>query len=481
MTPWNLIRRHALSCVLAVLAATGVQAQTSLRSGFNIFSVSQDTEIGRQSAAQVESQMPMLNDPMADRYVQALGARLAAQAPGPKFDYHFRVTNQSEINAFALPGGYVYVNRGLLANVQDEGELAGVLAHEIAHVALRHPTSQASKAYLAQAGLGVLGGMFGRGGNSTGSIMNSLGGFGLNTLFLKFSRTAESQADVAGTQIMARAGYDPNDMARFFAFLEQQPGGNSGAVATFLSDHPAPADREARVRQEATYFGSYRRVPPIGQLAAVQARLGRATAPDRELPGYGYARGLSIEAPSGRFRTFQQHGGSYSIPMPDNWVVSEDPDGFGATILPRGGVQTTTNDEDNILYGVIINHFVPYEGQLGDNLIDPGQSPFGNSMLEQATTDIVREIQAANPYLQPLPGSDHRMTVDGARSIELTLTGRSPRTRRIERANLVARELGDGHIVYVLMVAPDDEFAALQPTYEHMIRNMRVNDNLAHN
>ena len=147
-------------------------------------------EIGKQSALQAEKQLPMLSDAAVSRYVSAIGARLAAQAPGPKFVYQFKVVNVSEVNAFALPGGFIYVNRGLLSKARTEGELAGVMAHEIAHVALRHPTNQASKAYLAQAGLGVLGGLLGgKTQSSTGQIIEAVGGFGLNSLFLKFSRS----------------------------------------------------------------------------------------------------------------------------------------------------------------------------------------------------------------------------------------------------------------------------------------------------
>src|SRR4030095_11652589 len=128
----------------------------------------------------------------------------------PRCPCRFKVVTLSDANPFALPGGFIYVHRGLLEQVRTEGELSGVLAHEIAHVALRHPTNQVSKAYLAQAGLGILGGLLG--GNrqsSTSQILGAVGGVGLNTLFLKFSRSIESQADVAGAQIMARAGYDP--------------------------------------------------------------------------------------------------------------------------------------------------------------------------------------------------------------------------------------------------------------------------------
>ena len=244
---------------LMTLAVESAAGPTSVRPGFNVFSLDQDVEIGKQSVVQVEKQLPMLSNAAVSRYVSAIGARLAAQAPGAKFPYQFKVVNASEVNAFALPGGFIYVNRGLVAKARTEGELAGVLAHEIAHVALRHPTNQASKAYLAEAGLGLLGGLLGgKTQSSTGQIIGAVGGFGLNSLFLKFSRSAESQADVVGSQIMARAGYNPIEMATFFNYMTQQAGGDQSKFATFMSSHPAPANREARVRQEVALLGPAR-------------------------------------------------------------------------------------------------------------------------------------------------------------------------------------------------------------------------------
>jgi predicted Zn-dependent protease len=178
--------------MLTFFAAGPVFGQTQVDPGFNLFTVQQDVEVGKASAIQVEQQLPMLSDAIAARYVSALGARLAAHAPGAKYEYQFKVANLSEVNAFALPGGFIYVNRGLLAKVRTEGELAGVMAHEIAHVALRHPTNQASKAYLANAGIGILGGLLGpKTQTGTGQIIGAVGGFGLNTLFLKYPRSAE--------------------------------------------------------------------------------------------------------------------------------------------------------------------------------------------------------------------------------------------------------------------------------------------------
>ena len=487
----TLTRLGLISAGLAIMAAAA-SAQTVVRPGFNVFSVDQDVTIGQQSALQVEKQLPMMNDATAQRYVSALGARLAARAPGPKFNYQFKITNQPEINAFALPGGFIYVNRGLLEQVRSEGELAGVMAHEIAHVALRHPTNQASKAYLAQAGLGVLGGMLGgKSGSSTGQIIGVLGGFGMNTLFLKFSRSVESQADVVGSQIMNRAGYNPVEMANFFGLLGQKSGSDPGKVARFMSDHPAPADREARVRQEARLLGAVPRIAPIGSLAAVQTRLRRSPAAPAAAPlanlaptGGGNApngTGLGIEAPSTHYRVFRQPQGGYQLEQPDNWSANAATGNYGVTLLPQGGVVADMGGRDNIAYGVIINHYVPFDGSVGNNFTDPNGSSGYALSLEQATTDLVDQLLQSNPHLSRMNGTSPSATVAGERSLSVSLAGRSAATGRDERVTVVTRQLADEHIVYLLLIAPAGEYAALAPTFDHIVRTMRINDSTTHN
>src|SRR5262245_21747211 len=158
-TPSIRTRLFVSLAVASALASGAALAQTKIKQGFNLFSVEQDQEIGRQSAQDVERQMPMVDDPTVQGYVRAIGERLAAGMPQSPFSYQFKVVNASDVNAFALPGGYMYVNRGLIDAAKTEGQLAGVMAHEMAHVALRHGTNQASKAYLGQTGLGILGGL----------------------------------------------------------------------------------------------------------------------------------------------------------------------------------------------------------------------------------------------------------------------------------------------------------------------------------
>src|SRR5215831_16949580 len=240
----------ALLTVIA-LSAYAADNRTKLKPGWNLFSTQQDIDMGRQVSREAERQLQILHDRQATAYIDSLGRQLAAHAPGPKYPFQFKIVNDKAINAFALPGGFVYVNRGAIEAADNEAQIAGVIAHEIGHVVLRHGTHQISRAYVAQAPLAVLGGVLGAG--SMGSILGQLGvGFGLNSLFLKYSRDAESQADLMGTQILHDSGYDPKAMVNFFEKLQAQ---SKEKTSQFFSDHPVPENRISNVQKEIEKLG----------------------------------------------------------------------------------------------------------------------------------------------------------------------------------------------------------------------------------
>ena len=495
MSAMKGLRVFSIAALVLVATAGAAPAQTRVRPGFNLFTVEQDVELGKKSALEVEQKLPLLSDPVVSRYVAELGARLAAEAPGPKFAYHFKVVNVSEINAFALPGGFIYVHRGLLEKVRTPGELAGVMAHEIAHVALRHPTNQASKATLTQSGLGILGGLLGgRRQSTTGQVVGALGGFGMNALFLKFSRADETQADIVGAQIMARAGYDPMEMVNFFEVLRQQAGSDPSKVAQFLSDHPAPVDREARVRQEASLLGpvhaassdggglaalqaGLRRLPPAsapGQLANAQTTTAPpAPTPAPTVPAGG--AGISVTRPSTHFLTFRQRKGFFEIQYPDNWTVHPQAQGYGVTITPRGGVIQTANGRKGLACGVVVNHYVPFDGAVGQQYQDPVGSLFGTSTLEEAASDLVRHVMIAHPHLHPVAGSEHHGRISGAPSFSVLLSGSSPVTGAAEHVTVLTSRLPDDDVIYLLLVNPASGYAALAAASDKMVRSLRVN------
>jgi predicted Zn-dependent protease len=240
------------STIAALLVTASVSAQTRIEPRKNSFRPSQDVQLGRQAAAQVRRQLPLLNDGPTDALVEQIGRRLVAAVPArmaqPAFRYSFDVVNLREINAFALPGGPMFLNRGMLQAAHTDDEVAGVMAHELSHVILRHGTLQAAKAQKFQLGAiagQVIGSMI---GGTKGAIIAQGSQIGLGTYFMKYSREYEREADLLGAQLMARAGYDPRQMANMFRTIQQQ-GGTSGPE--FLSDHPDPGNRYDTIIRES--------------------------------------------------------------------------------------------------------------------------------------------------------------------------------------------------------------------------------------
>src|SRR6202043_2325985 len=188
-----------------------------------------------------------------DAYLTNLGMKLVAKLPtrGVQYPWEFHCVNSKEINAFALPGGYVFINRGAIEVSDNEAQLAAVMAHELSHVALRHGTAQASKAELMRDTARIFGGIFG--GTAGGALLTQGVALGAGGVLLHYSRSDETQADVLGTQALYDAGYDPRAMAQFFEKLESETKGKN--PPQFLSDHPNPGNRVARVDDEVDKLG----------------------------------------------------------------------------------------------------------------------------------------------------------------------------------------------------------------------------------
>lgn len=260
-----MLRRRVLLTVAATLwASTAIGA-------LQLISVRDEIALGRQAQQEVRREVPMLRDPTVAGYIERLGRRIAAHADGPRYPYSFHVANRRDINAFALPGGPIWVHRGAIEAARNEAQLAGVMAHEIAHIANRHAAEQITKGTFANAGLGLLSALLGGG---TGSQLAQLGaGVAAQATMMKFSRDAEREADMKGLAYMKRAGYDPRGMVEFLQVLRAHQGRDPGSVQAFFSSHPAPAERVSRLQQEATRLAGGRRTSP--EFEAVQARLSR--------------------------------------------------------------------------------------------------------------------------------------------------------------------------------------------------------------
>lgn len=212
-----------------------------------LLSVTDEIKLGREAQKQVRASTPRVTGSPGS-YVAALGRQLAARAPGPKYPYSFSLANYRDLNAFALPGGPVWVNRGVLQAARTEAQVAGVLAHEIAHVAQRHAAAQISKGVIANGLLGLLGAVLGNSGGArtaqTGAQVLA-GGY-----LMKFSRDDEREADRVGVEIVRRAGWDPRGMLEFMQILREHAGREPSSVEVFLSSHPSPAERVQQLRTQ---------------------------------------------------------------------------------------------------------------------------------------------------------------------------------------------------------------------------------------
>ncbi len=246
----------ALIIVLSVVVAS-LSAQTVIKLAKNRYTPQQDVELGRKGAAEVRQQYPVIEDQRIVRYLDKLGDRLVEAAPNQfkesVYQYSFTPVNLKEINAFALPGGPMFVNRGMFAAAATEGEVVGVMAHELSHVLLRHGTANASKAQNPWLQLGQIAGVVGGAvvGGAAGSYIAQGSQFGLGTLLLRYSRDFEKQADLLGSQIMARAGYDPRALAHMFETIERESQGSGGGTPQWMSSHPNPGNRTQYITQEA--------------------------------------------------------------------------------------------------------------------------------------------------------------------------------------------------------------------------------------
>ena len=441
----------------------GARPAPHFEPGFNIFTVEQDVELGRRSAEQVARQVPLMNDAQTVTYVRALGAKLAAHAPGQKFQYQFNVVGTRDINAFALPGGFVFVNAGAILAAKDEGELAGVIAHEITHVALRHGTNQASKAYIAQKGLGMLGRVFGR-DNDLGQLIGAVGGTGANMLFLRFGRAAETQADLEGARIMADAGYDPRDMANFFKTLQAKGGQRT---PEFLSDHPDPGNRVASINQVLPSLRvSDKPLHDTREFEDVKARLGgrgarEALASEAEPQRTGPSdptnapqQGARPPQPSASFTQYQSDDGSFALQYPDNWdaLVADDAN----MIFAPKGAYGEMNQSLMVTHGIFIGAVAPKARD-----------------LPSASAAFVRDQLGANPDFR-VQENPRAINFGGREAYATIVAGPSAVTGVTEIDVIYTTATADGRLFYLITMAPEDEFSAYQATFKQIIGSVRL-------
>jgi hypothetical protein len=402
-----------LAASVCLLAAPFARAQrTHFKPGWNVYSPQEDIQLGKKVAGDAERQLPSCNAPRVDAYLTELGRKLILKLPtgGVQYPFEFHCVNSTEINAFALPGGFVFVNRGLIEVSENEAQLAGVIAHELSHVALRHGTTEATKARAAQVGVDVIDTLIG--GNAGGALLAELGKFTAGGVLLRYSRSAETQADVMGTQVLYDAGYDPRALAQFFEKLETESKGQN--PPEFFSDHPSPEHRVERVQQEIQRLGGLPRnvKKDSPEFEAAKREVAGLPVLKKETltAGGGAARPAGPPpAPSSNYAEYQ--ASAYTVKYPDNWKKYGEKDDI--SFAPDGGVMETEDGHAGLAYGVIVNVTkVP-----GDTRAEKA--------LENATQQFIATMQKDNPKMKVArqPG---RVRLNGEPGLSTYLSNESP-------------------------------------------------------
>jgi Zn-dependent protease with chaperone function len=443
-----------LLALCAVPVSVGQKKPKELKPGWNLFSKEQDVQLGQEASREIEKQVQLLTDPEVNQYVQRIGKLLASQPQADKYPYTFKVVVDKSINAFALPGGPTYLHTGLISAAENEGQIAGVMAHEIAHVALRHGTNQVTKANFIQLPALLAGAVVG-GRGITGQLAQLGVGFGAGSLLLKFSRGAESDADLLGARLMSQSGYNPIEMARFFEKLEAETGKGS-ALTQFLSDHPNPGNRVKAVEAEIRLMPRRDYNADSGQLPRVKEIVKNVKVEPKKQPAALNPSDISSSRPSPNLRAFRGHG--FEIAYPDNWQTFGASNAPSVTIAPRGGIGQDAQGGVQVGYGVMIAYFAPEGQRRGD--------------LRRDTSNLIREMQRANTSMRAGREAQRGVTIDGQQGLLTTLYSQSPFPGETEVDVLLTVQRPEG-LFYMVFIAPEREFQHIQQTFQQILRSLR--------
>ena len=460
--------RAAIAAVTITVCAAGLLAQTAVKLPKNKFTPQQDVELGREAAAEVRKQYPVIQDVKITAYLTKLGDRLVAAAPAELkqsvYEYSFTPVNVKEINAFALPGGPMFVNRGMFDAAATEGEVVGVMAHELSHVLLRHGTANASKAQNPWLQIGQLAGAVGGAvvGGAAGSAIAQTSQFGLGTVLLRYSRDYEKQADILGSQIMARAGYDPRALAHMFETIESESKASGGAGPQWMSSHPNPGNRTQYINKEADML-TVASVADMSEFEPIKATFGSLPAAKSmaEVEKGGASGGEAnqsvgtpgqpVPAPSTQLR--QLSGGRiFQASVPSNW---------------------TSLNSDSSIKVVPQNGYGEFKGQMiFSHGVEFGVIKASSRDLQQATNEWLKGMAQGNPELRAA-GQQQSIRISERSALATPLVNPSPLGGN-EQIGLYTTFLADGSLFYYLTIAQEKDVQALQETFRQIGQSIRL-------
>jgi len=447
--------------VLLLLTLPVLAQRTNLRPAGNLFSPQQDIEMGRALAAEAEQNLTIVDQSNANAYIDALGHQLTAHAPGDRFPYQFKIIADDAINAYALPGGSIYVTSGLINAARNEPQLAGALAHEIGHVVLRHGTAEVSQAYADRLSNST------RSRISVNDAMSQLNiHFDRDSIPLRYTREEERQADAVATQVMSGTGFDPQQLVQFFQIVSND---RSNRTTDFFDNHPNVVNRAANVRAELQRLGDVQGKvrgdsPDFHsvqeKLLALNANSWRPAVSDRRTR-------TQAELPSTRMVVYR--GRDIEFSYPDNWRVSDQGDSI--SIGPDNGFVS-----GSLAYGMTVATFDPQNNRsFGRNSLFgvPGAAR-DTASLSSATDQLLDQLRQSNPNMRVVR-SNQRTRVDGSAAMVTLLSNDSP-LGGTESDWLVTTLRPNGLLRYFIGVAPQREFGQYQNAFEQIVSSVRFMD-----
>jgi beta-barrel assembly-enhancing protease len=461
----------AAMIVVASLFVASVTAQTAIKLPKNRYTPEQDVQIGREAVAEIRQQYPIIQDERVTKYLAMLGDRLVAAAPAelkkPVYEYSFTPVNLKEINAFALPGGPMFVHRGMFRAAASEAEVVGVMAHELSHVLLRHGTANASKAQNPWLQLGQLAGQLGGAvvGGSAGAAIAQGADFGLGTLLLRYSRDFEKQADLLGTQIMAKAGYDPRALGRMFETIEKETQSSGGGGPQWMSSHPNPGNRTVYINKEAEALtiasaaDDSQFTPIKTAFAGMPAAMTMAELAKRKTEGTATSvasvgtPGQPVPRPSAEYRTISG-GKIFQAQVPSNWTPMSTSN--AVRVVPENGFGELNGQP-------VFSHGIEF-----------GIAQAGTRDLQQATITWLKAVAQNNPELK-LAGQQQQLRMSQRSAIGTPLVNPSPLGGQ-EMIGLYTTFLVDGTLFYYLTVVPEKDAANFQETFRKIGESIRLTD-----
>jgi len=417
--------------------------------GFNLFSTQQDVQVGKENSTQIDRQLPLVNDPDVLQYVNTLGKKLVTYAPNNHSEYawQFKVVNSADINAFALPGGYIYVNRGAIDAAENEAQLAGVMSHESGHVVMRHGTHMATQALPLELIMGVMG----EGQTLAGQLARAGIGFGVNSIMLHNSRSAEAQADEVGTYILYQAGYDPHAMVQFFQIIEKK---YPQRTLQFFSDHPNPENRIKDVDAEITKLGPSRETNTDNtDFERIKRHLATLPPPPQQ-KGTPKIDSTQKPPPPPSANLTRYDGKVFTLDYPENWQVER---GEGSVALfPPGGMVSGSEGETAQAYGTAVSLYSPQQQNWG---------------LVDGTQELIASMRQSNPQLQVVQQTG--MNLRGNPAVSVLLQNDSPIVGQRETDHLVAVRQGDSILTFIF-IAPAGAFESYAPTFDRMLQSIQL-------